>query len=75
MKTTQFSRILLCAITITALGCVAGGVARADDHDAWSHDKTGYWDDHHAHHAYEMNQNHHGYWREQSGTRVFINVD
>jgi hypothetical protein len=74
MKTTQFSRVLLCAITITALS--VGGRAFADDHhDAWSHDHDGYWDDHGQRHAFIEHDHHHGYWRENNGARVFINID
>ena len=52
-------------------------MAYADDHhDAWSHDKDGYWDNHGAHHAFITHENHHGYWREKDdGTRIFINID
>ena len=77
MKTTQFSRALLCAITITALTCSTAGIAFADDHhDAWSHDKDGYWDNHGEHHAFIEHENHHGYWRQNdNGTRIFINID
>ena len=77
MKTTQFSRVLLCALTVSALSCAGTTVALADDHhDAWSHDKDGYWDNHGSRHAFIMHENHHGYWRQRDdGTRVFINID
>lgn len=58
---------------------LAGGFSFADEvivhHDAWTHDKTGYWDDHNVHHAFILHENHHGFWREQNGTRVFVNID
>ena len=75
MKTLHLSRILACAVLVVGFNCGSAGVALADDHDAWSHDKTGYWDDHHNHHAFVTHENHHGYWRQQNGTQVFINID
>lgn len=77
MKTLHLSRAFLCAAIFTALSLAAGGVSFADDHhDAWSHDKDGYWDDHGTHHAFVSRENHHGYWRQKDdGTRIFINID
>jgi hypothetical protein len=77
MKTQNFYRITACAALVAAFSFGSVGLALADDHhDAWSHDKDGYWDNHGAHHAFIMNENHHGYWRQKDdGTRVFINID
>jgi hypothetical protein len=41
---------------------------------AYDHDKTGYFDDHHQHHPYVYHHHHRGYWQENNGVRVFINV-
>jgi hypothetical protein len=81
MKTINLSRVLTVVAALAVLGWAAGGVVRADDmvvthHDAWSHDKDGYWDGHGSHHAFVMHDNHHGYWREKpDGTRIFIKID
>jgi hypothetical protein len=77
MKTLYLPQVLLCAAIFTAFSLAAGGVSFADDHhDAWSHDKDGYWDNHGARHAYIMHENHHGFWRDRDdGTRIFINID
>ena len=73
MKTLTMS--LACAAVVAAF--TFGSAAYADDHhDAWSHDKDGYWDNHNTHHAFIAHENHHGYWRQRDdGTRVFINID
>jgi len=62
---------------VSMLSWTALGTSLANDHhDAWSHDHDGYWDDHGVHHAYILNQNHHGFWRTRDdGTRIFINID
>jgi hypothetical protein len=77
MKTTHSLQIVACAVAMTVFS--AAGLAMADEvvvhHDAWTHDNTGYWDAHSVHHAYIYHDNHHGYWREDNGTRVFINID
>ncbi len=68
----------MCTAILTTLSWAASGTAFADDHhhDAWSHDKNGYWDNHGSRHAFILHDNHHGYWRERdNGTRVFINID
>jgi hypothetical protein len=76
MKTINLPRVLALAAIFTAVSWAATGTSFADDHhDAWSHDKTGYWDTRGEHHAFVMHENHHGYWREDSGTRIFINID
>ncbi len=76
MKTLHLPRVLICAAIFTALSWAAAGVSFADGHDAWSHDKDGYWDNHGSHHAFVTHENHNGYWREKDdGTRVFINID
>jgi hypothetical protein len=77
MKTLNLYRILACATLVAALSWGAVGVSFADGpHDAWSHDKDGYWDNHGSHHAFVTRENHHGYWRQHDdGTRVFINID
>ena len=66
----QGSMLLFAALTF-------GSAAYADDHhDAWSHDKHGYWDNHNGYHAFVEREHHHGYWRQRDdGTRVFINID
>jgi len=73
MKTLSIS--LTCAAVVAAF--TFGSTAYADDHhDAWSHDKDGYWDNHGSHHAFVERENHHGYWRENpNGARIFINID
>jgi hypothetical protein len=72
---TRHGLLLLAAVAL--LSYTAGGISFADDHhDAWSHDKQGYWDDHGKRHAFIQHENHHGYWRtREDGTRLFINID
>lgn len=78
MKTTVLSRGVVAAVAASVLSFTAGA-AFADNvvvHDAWSHDRDGYWDAHHEHHAYIMHENHRGFWRENpNGTRIFVNID
>jgi hypothetical protein len=71
----KYTYLSLAAVAL--LSWTASGTSFADDHhDAWSHDKTGYWDDHGRHQAFVEHEHHHGYWRtHEDGTRVFINID
>jgi len=73
----RFTHGLLLLAAAAVLSWTAAGTSLADDHhDAWSHDKDGYWDDHGTHHAFVIHENHHGYWRtHDDGTKVFINID
>ncbi len=62
------------ALVLTFVGW--GTVRSMADHDAWSHDRHGYWDDHRGYHSFVSYNHHHGYWRTRSdGVRFFINVD
>ena len=74
---TRFTRGLLLLVAVSLLSWTAAGMSFADDHhDAWSHDKDGYWDDHGAHHAFIEHENHHGFWRTRDdGIKIFINID
>jgi len=75
--TSRFTRGVLLLAAVSLLSWTAAGTSFADDHHgAWSHDHNGYWDDHGAHHAFIVHENHHGYWRTRDdGTRIFINID
>jgi hypothetical protein len=79
MKTTtsRLTHGLLLLAAAATFGWAATGAAFADDHhDAWSHDKDGYWDKENHHHAFITHENHRGYWREKDdGTKVFIKID
>jgi hypothetical protein len=79
MKTinTRFIRGFLLLGAITLMSWTAAGTSLADDHhDAWSHDKSGYWDNHGRHQAYVTHENHHGYWRTRDdGSKFFISID
>jgi hypothetical protein len=77
MKTNRTSRVLALLAVGTILTWTAAGTSLADDHhDAWSHDKSGYWDDHGRHQAFVEHDHHHGYWRtHDDGSRIFINID
>jgi len=73
----RFTRgiVLLTAIVLMSWSAAASSFAD-DHHDAWSHDKDGYWDNHGSRHAFISHENHHGFWRTRDdGTRIFINVD
>jgi hypothetical protein len=74
MKNTH---ILTLLAAVVLLSWTAAGTSLADDHhDSWSHDKSGYWDDHGRHQAFVQHEHHHGYWRtHDNGSRVFINID
>jgi len=76
MKTTMTRAtrgfLLLAAVTIFSLVGVTKSMAH--DHDAWSHDDRGYWDDHRAYHHFIYYQNHRGYWRENNGVRIWITI-
>jgi hypothetical protein len=79
MKTlaTSLTHGFLLLILVSVMSWAATGISFADDHhDAWSHDKSGYWDNHGRHQAYVEHNHHHGYWRtKDDGTRFFINID
>jgi hypothetical protein len=75
---TYLPRLLMSLAAVTVLSITAAGTSFADDdhhHDAWSHDRDGYWDDHGERHAFVMHEHHHGYWRtHDDGPRVFISI-
>jgi hypothetical protein len=77
ISNTRVTRGLLLLGAVAILGWSTAGTSFADDHhDAWSHDKSGYWDDHGSHHAFVSHENHHGYWKNRDdGSRIFINID
>jgi hypothetical protein len=67
--------LTLALVTLFAMGSTLSSMAD-DHHDAWSHDKSGYWDDHGHHQKFVSHNHHHGYWRtKDDGTRFFINID
>jgi hypothetical protein len=69
----SYSLSILAAVTVLAAASITQ--LRADDHNGpYQHDQTGYWDEHHVHHAYVTHNNHRGYWDTRSGTRVFISL-
>jgi hypothetical protein len=74
---TYLSRALTVLAAMGILSWTTAGTSFADDHHgAWSHDKSGYWDDHGSHHRFVEHDHHHGYWRtHDDGTRLFINID
>jgi hypothetical protein len=78
-QNTCLSRGLLLLAAVGLLSWMAAGTSFADNehhHDAWSHDRGGYWDNHGARHAFIMHEHHHGYWRDRDdGTRIFIDID
>lgn len=76
MKINNPSRLLALLAAATILSWAAAGTSFADDHhDAWSHDRDGYWDNHGQRHAYVTHENHHGFWRDRDdGSRIFINI-
>jgi hypothetical protein len=42
---------------------------------AYDHDDTGWFDEHHQHHAFSHHNGHRGYWdHNQSGAKVFITI-
>ena len=42
---------------------------------AYDHDRSGWFDEHHNHHAFIHYNGHRGYWdHDRSGVRIFINV-
>jgi hypothetical protein len=79
MKTTPRT-LLLATLTLLSLG--AGTMATASAHDGqwdsrhhYRRDNYGYWNEHDRYNHYITYRNHHGYWDNRSGVRVFINVD
>jgi hypothetical protein len=80
MKSTSLLKALL---TLTAaLGILGVAATNAVAHDGqWDsrhhyyRDNYGYWDEHDHYHHYLAWHNHHGYWDNRGGTRVFISVD
>jgi hypothetical protein len=84
MKITSPSIQKLILVLATVLGFSIGTAltVQADPHpgvwDARHHyrrDNYGYWDEHDRYRHYILWHNHHGYWDNRGGVRVFINVD
>ena len=41
----------------------------------YDHDKTGWFDEHHQHHAYIQHNGHRGYWdTNDKGVKIFVNI-
>jgi hypothetical protein len=59
-------------LLLAALALLIAGAALPVQ--AYDHDKSGYFDEHHVHHAYVYHHHHRGYWEDHGGTRVFINI-
>ena len=64
------------------MGLFAGTIGTASAHDGqWDsrhhyyRDNYGYWNEHDRYQHYITWHNHHGYWDNRGGVRVFINVD
>jgi hypothetical protein len=58
--------------SILAVLFIAVGASRAL---AYDHDDSGWFDEHHNHHAYIQHDGHRGYWdHDKSGAQIFINI-
>jgi len=82
MKSISLFKAILALVTVLGLLVLAPTMAVADPHpgvwDARHHyyrDNYGYWNEHDHYTHYITWHNHHGYWDNRGGTRVFINVD
>jgi hypothetical protein len=68
MKTIQKNLVP----SILALLFIAVGASRAL---AYDQDDTGWFDEHHNHHAFIQHNGHQGYWdHDKSGAQIFINI-
>jgi hypothetical protein len=68
MKTIQ--RNLVRSILVALFIAVGAGRTMAYDHD-----DTGWFDEHHNHHAFIQHNGHQGYWdHDKSGAQIFINI-
>jgi hypothetical protein len=68
MKSIQ--TLLVRSILVAALATISAGAASAYDHD-----KTGWFDNDHHHHAFVRHHGHRGYWdHDRNGARVFITI-
>jgi hypothetical protein len=66
-KTTTHFALTLGLIALFAVV----GVSRTM---AYDHDDKGWFDNNHHHHPFIYHNHHRGYWDQQNGVRVFINV-
>jgi hypothetical protein len=57
-------------LSLTAVFASIGAVRSM----AYTHDNRGWYDDHHHRHAFIMHNHHRGYWDNQGGAKVFINI-
>jgi hypothetical protein len=68
MKTIQQN--LVRSILVALFIAVGAGRTMAYDHD-----DTGWFDEHHNHHAFIQHNGHQGYWdHDKSGATIFINI-
>ena len=68
MKITSIIRnVLLATVALVA-------VAATTPVQAYDHDKSGYFDEHHHHHPYSYHNHHRGYWDNRGGNKVFITI-
>ena len=68
MKSIQ--KYLVRSILVAVFIAVGAGRSMAYDHDS-----SGWFDEHHQHHAFIQNNGHRGYWdHDKSGAKVFISI-
>lgn len=60
--------------TLLILTLVGFAASRAQAYSYYHDDK--YWyDSHHQRHAFVVHNHHHGYWDNDKGVKVFVNID
>lgn len=68
----RHNRSMLLAMAVLFSALLSGGASQAWAHG--DHDQNGYWDHSGYYHHYGYYHNHRGYWNQDNGPRIWINV-
>jgi hypothetical protein len=71
MKIQSKCKVGILALCAVSFLCAGWGQAWADDHGPG---RDGFWDNHHHYRHYEYYHHHRGYWDNQNGLNVWINL-
>jgi hypothetical protein len=72
-KILRHDRKMLSVMAVLFSAFLLGGVSQALAHDAYQ-DQNGYRDQNGSYQHYGYHHNHRGYWHENNGVRLWINV-
>ena len=74
-KISKRFRSLSCGVAIVLSTLVLGGMTPAwADHGHHDQDREGFRDHHGNYHRYGYHHHHRGYWDQQNGAQIWINI-